>query len=151
MERIRRKLSTKQPAQLKESSQVRKQEEGGGGQAVTEQLGGEGAGGRGAGGGEVGRSSPEQPDSKEVVFKEEKRRVRRSQTLKESGSSKRRTKRGPVLVSAYCLICYGDYSQPKQLPCGHTFCLACIEKYVNPKLMVECPQCRQVSLVSHPN
>ena len=35
-------------------------------------------------------------------------------------------------------------SQPKLLPCGHTFCLHCLEKFVNPKLLVECPTCRKV-------
>ena len=45
-----------------------------------------------------------------------------------------------------CTICYGDFTQPKQLPCLHTFCKNCLEKFVNPKLMVECPTCRKVVL-----
>ena len=45
-----------------------------------------------------------------------------------------------------CTICYGNYTQPKQLPCLHTFCQNCLEKFVNPKLMVECPTCREVIL-----
>ena len=27
-----------------------------------------------------------------------------------------------------CSICYDDYRSPKSLPCGHTFCLQCLEK-----------------------
>ena len=45
-----------------------------------------------------------------------------------------------------CQICYGEFTQPKQLPCLHTFCQNCLEKFVNPKLMVECPTCREVML-----
>ena len=36
-------------------------------------------------------------------------------------------------------------TQPKLLPCGHTFCHRCLEKFVNPKLLVECPICRKVA------
>ena len=49
-------------------------------------------------------------------------------------------------ITPNCTICYGDYTQPKQLPCLHTFCQNCLEKFVNPKLMVECPTCREVIL-----
>ena len=67
-------------------------------------------------------------------------------TVLETGTRRRqpRGEKKQVKVSPYCLICYGDYTNPKQLECGHTFCRACIEKYVNPKLMVECPECREV-------
>ena len=44
-----------------------------------------------------------------------------------------------------CGICYEDFTQPKQLPCLCTFCRNCLEKFVNPKLMVECPTCRKVT------
>ena len=44
-----------------------------------------------------------------------------------------------------CLICYSDFTQPKQLPCLHTFCHHCLLKFVNPKLMVQCPTCKKVS------
>ena len=47
--------------------------------------------------------------------------------------------------SKKCGICYEDFTQPKQLPCLCTFCRNCLEKFVNPKLMVECPTCRKVT------
>ena len=48
-------------------------------------------------------------------------------------------------IDQNCRICYGEFTQPKQLPCLHTFCQNCLEKFVNPKLLVECPTCREVS------
>ena len=43
------------------------------------------------------------------------------------------------------ILKYADHIfQPKLLPCGHTFCHRCLEKFVNPKLLVECPNCRKV-------
>lgn len=129
MDKIRRKLSTKKVGLGKEGSQVR-QSEG----EETASL--------------SWKDSNKDGGSRSVTA--ERTKVRRSQTMKEttrrSSQKPRRGEGAPVRLSPYCLICYGDYSQPKQLPCGHTFCHACIEKYVNPKLMVECPQCRQVSL-----
>ena len=52
--------------------------------------------------------------------------------------------KAPAKQTSKCGICYGDFTQPKQLPCLHTFCKNCLEKFVNPKLMVECPTCRKV-------
>ena len=43
-----------------------------------------------------------------------------------------------------CSICYERYTEagprdPRVCPCGHTFCLSCLERLVNPY----CPACRQ--------
>jgi len=45
-----------------------------------------------------------------------------------------------------CGICIGDLTDPRILPCFHTFCLKCIEKWSGNKLSgekVSCPMCRE--------
>lgn len=47
-----------------------------------------------------------------------------------------------------CVICADTYTDPRQLPCLHTFCLACIEAYSRdrqPADTVACPLCRRES------
>ena len=43
---------------------------------------------------------------------------------------------------ARCSLCNAHYTRPKQLPCLHTFCAGCLQEFVNPRLLVECPSCR---------
>ena len=40
-----------------------------------------------------------------------------------------------------CPICNDRFSNPKILPCFHTFCEQCIEKQLNTKKTFPCPQC----------
>ncbi|ESO92129.1 hypothetical protein LOTGIDRAFT_121359, partial [Lottia gigantea] len=43
-----------------------------------------------------------------------------------------------------CSICFDSVKSPKILPCGHTFCLGCIERYIGNKTeTVTCPICKQ--------
>lgn len=46
-----------------------------------------------------------------------------------------------------CHICHRRYTEPKQLNCGHTYCLECITGVVKAKLhssnIIVCPDCRQ--------
>jgi len=64
-------------------------------------------------------------------------------------STRRKSKvREHKAVAPTCEICYDEYNQPKLLPCGHTFCHRCLEKFVNPKLLVECPSCRKETQLS---
>ena len=45
-----------------------------------------------------------------------------------------------------CQICTEIYSEPKVLPCIHTFCLKCLEgwsKDKKPGEQVSCPLCRK--------
>ncbi|ESP01773.1 hypothetical protein LOTGIDRAFT_139123 [Lottia gigantea] len=43
-----------------------------------------------------------------------------------------------------CSICCEDFKTPKFLPCGHTFCLDCIERYIGDKIETfHCPLCGQ--------
>ncbi|XP_041072520.1 E3 ubiquitin/ISG15 ligase TRIM25-like [Carcharodon carcharias] len=45
-----------------------------------------------------------------------------------------------------CSICLEVFSQPVQLPCGHTFCLDCIQKNWDQNPLAACPQCRATFL-----
>ncbi|KAF6030794.1 hypothetical protein EB796_010915 [Bugula neritina] len=39
------------------------------------------------------------------------------------------------------------FTKPRELKCGHTYCLVCLKSYQNSKSVVkECPQCRQVTV-----
>ena len=45
-----------------------------------------------------------------------------------------------------CSICTEEYTDPRVLPCGHTFCLKCIEtwsKNKHPGDNLACPLCRK--------
>ncbi|XP_078081557.1 E3 ubiquitin/ISG15 ligase TRIM25 isoform X2 [Mustelus asterias] len=41
-----------------------------------------------------------------------------------------------------CSICLEVFSHPVNLPCGHTFCLDCIQKNWDQNALAVCPQCR---------
>ena len=47
-----------------------------------------------------------------------------------------------------CGICNGTYSNPKVLPCLHSFCEQCLYEYIpDQSLSVTCPVCRQQSIL----
>ena len=108
----------------------------------------------------VKEESLEVSDSKvtiKVTSSEKPKRIQRSVTIDHTKSdspanisrrkfSEKRTLTLPP-TGQLCHICYGEFTQPKQLPCQHTFCQNCLQKFVNPKLMVECPTCREVGSV----
>ena len=105
----------------------------------------------------VKEESLEVLDSKvtiKVSNSEKPKRVQRSVTIDHTNTdspanisrrkfSEKRTLTLPP-TGQLCHICYGEFTQPKQLPCQHTFCQNCLQKFVNPKLIVECPTCREV-------
>ena len=43
-----------------------------------------------------------------------------------------------------CAICQEEFTNPKQLPCTHTFCLKCLEELlrIRPRRSFTCPECR---------
>lgn len=47
-----------------------------------------------------------------------------------------------------CSVCANLFKNPKQLFCGHTFCLDCIEKLKNESSQnITCPNCREITCV----
>jgi len=49
-----------------------------------------------------------------------------------------------------CSLCLQTFTDPKGLPCMHTFCLHCLQQYCgdkNPGTQVPCPICRKLFLV----
>ena len=50
-----------------------------------------------------------------------------------------------ILELIKCPICLEIYSEPKMLPCQHSFCRCCLERLVeNDGRWGRCPQCRQL-------
>ena len=50
-----------------------------------------------------------------------------------------------------CAICLEHYTDPRMLPCQHTYCKGCIAKAVEVEMekhIVKCPSCRKVAQVS---
>ncbi len=43
-----------------------------------------------------------------------------------------------------CALCLEEFTDPKQLPCTHTFCLQCLEELIrtHPGNKFPCPECR---------
>jgi hypothetical protein len=50
-----------------------------------------------------------------------------------------------------CIICFGPFTNPKVLQCGHTFCQECLQKHHDasqedrrrPSASISCPTCRE--------
>ncbi|KAM8747384.1 E3 ubiquitin-protein ligase TRIM39-like [Acanthopagrus schlegelii] len=49
----------------------------------------------------------------------------------------------PFEVQFRCCICLDIYVDPVSIPCGHNFCLDCIEGYWDTKDKPECPLCKE--------
>lgn len=49
-----------------------------------------------------------------------------------------------------CPICWEEYSEPKLLPCHHTFCLCCIWKMADwLQWHVKCPLCNKIHIMGN--
>uniref|UniRef100_A0A1X7T1M4 RING-type domain-containing protein n=2 Tax=Amphimedon queenslandica TaxID=400682 RepID=A0A1X7T1M4_AMPQE len=46
-----------------------------------------------------------------------------------------------------CSVCFDDYKDPRTIPCGHSFCLHCLENISDRKRVFECPVCRAETAV----
>ncbi|XP_041840969.1 E3 ubiquitin-protein ligase TRIM39-like [Melanotaenia boesemani] len=42
-----------------------------------------------------------------------------------------------------CIICLDSFNNPVSIPCGHNFCLDCIEHFWNTRHNSECPLCKE--------
>lgn len=49
---------------------------------------------------------------------------------------------GEELECAYCFGNESEMSHPRRLPCGHVYCLKCIEDDVAANKILQCPKCR---------
>ena len=51
-----------------------------------------------------------------------------------------------------CALCLDNFSRPKILPCGHTFCFACLDQYLscteNARKQMKCPICQATSKIT---
>ena len=54
-----------------------------------------------------------------------------------------------IVDNLTCAICYDHLDDPKQLLCGHTFCLKCLARVFKQKSedKLTCPLCRHVTSV----
>ncbi|CAJ1085879.1 E3 ubiquitin-protein ligase TRIM21-like [Xyrichtys novacula] len=49
----------------------------------------------------------------------------------------------PLEVQLRCCICLDTYADPVSIPCGHNFCLDCIEGFWDTKDQSQCPLCKE--------
>ena len=54
--------------------------------------------------------------------------------------------RGDLSIELMCLFCSDIYQEPSILPCKHTFCYDCLQRWVREK--TSCPLCRRKFKVS---
>ena len=48
------------------------------------------------------------------------------------------------MADATCEKCDNYYTDPRMLPCLHSFCLKCLEKELETKDTLQCPECNEV-------
>ena len=53
--------------------------------------------------------------------------------------------KGQLRTQLECSICYEIFKEPRELPCGHSFCTACLERLASFGNLeyVDCPSCRK--------
>ena len=39
------------------------------------------------------------------------------------------------------------FKEPRELPCGHTFCTICLERLIEDSQFVDCPSCRSKHVI----
>ena len=64
-----------------------------------------------------------------------------------SGGTPATPKMAEKVVDSNCSVCLEQFSEPKILPCGHSFCLKCLERTVGMRVKITCPLCRQTHAV----
>ncbi|XP_034661063.1 uncharacterized protein LOC117896713 [Drosophila subobscura] len=48
-----------------------------------------------------------------------------------------------TLTDSVCIFCLDEQRRPHRIPCGHSFCTECFERYLQVGLDTRCPLCRQ--------
>ena len=71
----------------------------------------------------------------------EKRRVRQKAAWKAAAAAARR--QGGRGGNVVCVICIGPVVAPVELPCGHSYCGACLAELRAREVSQKCPQCRE--------
>ena len=71
----------------------------------------------------------------------EKRRVRQKAAWKAAAAAARR--QGGRGGNVVCVICIGPVVAPVELPCGHSYCGACLAELRAREVSQRCPQCRE--------
>ena len=83
-----------------------------------------------------------------MATKERKGDVRDGQKTKMASKEVRdKERKGDARDILECSICMEPFKNPKGLPCIHTFCLECLEKYgedERPGDEMPCPICRRI-------
>ncbi|XP_042257245.1 E3 ubiquitin-protein ligase TRIM39-like [Thunnus maccoyii] len=64
-------------------------------------------------------------------------------TLEMSTHTVRNMASEPFEKQFHCCICLDIYTDPVSIPCGHNFCLDCIEHFWDTKDKSECPLCKE--------
>ena len=78
------------------------------------------------------------------IHRDESKRAARTGSTKKSSVSTQKAKSSPA--DHKCSVCLELFTEPKILPCCHTFCLECLKKTARTVGQITCPKCRQ----SHP-
>ena len=69
------------------------------------------------------------------------KRVARGGSTKRSSVSTQKAKSSPA--DHKCSVCLELFTEPKILPCCHTFCLECLKNTARTEGQIPCPKCRQ--------
>ncbi|XP_039759236.1 RING finger protein nhl-1-like [Pararge aegeria] len=91
---------------------------------------------------EAGLPSTPQIQSAPPMYRPTSQITSRHNNSASSDNMKPRKLSGGIKDLIQCALCLEILSNPKMLPCQHTFCGACLKIYVADLLIINCPICR---------